>query len=109
MNLRITISNKPKTRNKSHRLRAIPIPSPPTLFLTLLASLTAPSPQQAVVSNATPFDTIKMLKPDTQQVPEGVIKWRDELGKLPRHGAIMHLFLAIDAKDLDLSHIQVRP
>ncbi|GMI16468.1 hypothetical protein TrLO_g9287 [Triparma laevis f. longispina] len=62
--------------------------------------------KKAVVSNATPFDTIKMLKPDTQQVPEGVIKWRDELGKLPRHGAIMHLFLAIDAKDLDLSHIQ---
>ena len=28
------------------------------------------------------------------------------LGKLPRHGAIMHLFLAIDATDLDLSHIE---
>ena len=32
--------------------------------------------------------------------------WRDSLGKLPRHGAILHLFLAIDATDLDLSHIQ---
>ena len=34
------------------------------------------------------------------------MKWRDELGKLPRHGAIMHLFLAIDAEGLDLSHIE---
>jgi len=62
--------------------------------------------KKAVVSNATPFDTVKMLKPDEQEVPEGVLKWRDELGKLPRHGAIMHLFLAIDAEGLDLSHIQ---
>jgi len=62
--------------------------------------------RKAVVSNATPFDTVKMLKPDDQVVPEAVHKWRSELGKLPRHGAIMHLFLAIDAKDLDLSHIQ---
>ncbi|GMI41793.1 hypothetical protein TrCOL_g3697 [Triparma columacea] len=62
--------------------------------------------KKAVVSNATPFDTVKMLKPDEQEVPEGVLTWRNELGKLPRHGAIMHLFLAIDAKDLDLSHIQ---
>lgn len=43
---------------------------------------------------------------DKQELPEGVATWRDELGKLPRHGAIMHLFLAIDAKDLDLSHIK---
>ena len=62
--------------------------------------------KKAVVSNATPFDTVKMLKPDEQEVPDGVLKWRDELGKLPRHGAIMHLFLAIDAEGLDLSHIQ---
>lgn len=94
--------------------------------------------KKAVVSNATPFDTVKMLgkctsavhlvlidwivesslrfltkhflviQPlgDKQDLPEGVAKWKDELGKLPRHGAIMHLFLAIDAKDLDLSHIQ---
>jgi phytoene dehydrogenase-like protein len=61
--------------------------------------------KKAVVSNATPFDTIKMLG-NKQELPEGVAKWKEELGKLPRHGAIMHLFLAIDAKDLDLSHIQ---
>ncbi|KAI2512817.1 all-trans-retinol 13-14-reductase [Fragilaria crotonensis] len=61
--------------------------------------------KKAVVSNATPFDTVKMLG-TTQELPEGVKLWRDELGKLPRHGAIMHLFLAIDATDLDLSHIQ---
>jgi len=62
--------------------------------------------RKAVVSNATPFDTVKMLKPDRQKLPEGALKWRDELGKLPRHGAIMHLFLAIDAEGLDLSHIE---
>ena len=39
-------------------------------------------------------------------MPSGVQTWKDELGKLPRHGAIMHLFIAIDAKDLDLSHIE---
>jgi phytoene dehydrogenase-like protein len=61
--------------------------------------------KKAVVSNATPFDTIKMLG-NKQELPEGVAKWKAELGTLPRHGAIMHLFLAIDAKDLDLSHIQ---
>jgi hypothetical protein len=42
----------------------------------------------------------------TQELPEGVAKWKEELGKLPRHGAIMHLFLAIDAEGLDLSHIE---
>jgi hypothetical protein len=42
-------------------------------------------------------------KGTTQELPEGVKTWRDELGKLPRHGAIMHLFLAIDAEGLDLS------
>jgi len=61
--------------------------------------------KKAVVSNATPFDTVKMLG-TKQELPEGVAKWKSELGKLPRHGAIMHLFLAIDAKDLDLSHIE---
>ena len=60
--------------------------------------------KKAVVSNATPFDTVKMLG-TTQELPDGVQKWKEELGKLPRHGAIMHLFIAIDAKDLDLSHI----
>jgi len=61
--------------------------------------------KQAVVSNATPFDTVKMLG-TKQELPDGVRVWRDQLGKLPRHGAILHLFLAIDAKDLDLSHIE---
>merc|ERR1719162_2202467 len=61
--------------------------------------------KKAVVSNATPFDTVKMLG-NKQVLPDGVKTWKDELGKLPRHGAIMHLFIAIDAKDLDLSHIQ---
>jgi phytoene dehydrogenase-like protein len=62
--------------------------------------------RKAVVSNATPFDTVKMLGNDMDKLPDGVKKWKEELGKLPRHGAIMHLFLAIDATDLDLSHIQ---
>lgn len=61
--------------------------------------------KKAVVSNATPFDTVKMLG-TKQELPDGVAKWKEELGKLPRHGAIMHLFIAIDAKDLDLSHIE---
>jgi len=61
--------------------------------------------KKAVVSNATPFDTVKMLG-TTQELPSGVDTWRKELGKLPRHGAIMHLFLAIDAEGLDLSHIE---
>jgi len=61
--------------------------------------------RKAVVSNATPFDTVKMLGND-QELPKGVQRWKDTLGKLPRHGAIMHLFIAIDAKDLDLSHIE---
>ncbi|GKY94180.1 hypothetical protein MPSEU_000384000 [Mayamaea pseudoterrestris] len=60
--------------------------------------------RKAVVSNATPFDTVKMLGTE-QELPLGVQDWKKELGKLPRHGAIMHLFLAIDATDLDLSHI----
>lgn len=38
--------------------------------------------KKAVVSNATPFDTVKMLRPDEQKVPEGVLKWRDGLGKV---------------------------
>lgn len=61
--------------------------------------------KKAVVSNATPFDTVKMLG-DKQELPEEVKEWKESLGKLPRHGAIMHLFMAIDAKDLDLSHIE---
>ena len=60
---------------------------------------------KAVVSNATPFDTVKMLG-SNQDLPEGVKVWRESLGKLPRHGAIMHLFLGIDAEGLDLSHIE---
>ena len=58
--------------------------------------------RKAVVSNATPFDTVKMLGDSNVKVN----KWRSQLGKLPRHGAIMHLFIAIDATDLDLSHIE---
>ena len=63
--------------------------------------------KKAVVSNATPFDTVKMLPDggDAPELPEGVREWKKTLGKLPRHGAIMHLFLAIDAEGLDLSHI----
>jgi phytoene dehydrogenase-like protein len=61
--------------------------------------------RKAVVSNATPFDTVKLM-PKAEGEPKGLTKWREELGKLPRHGAISHLFLAIDAEGLDLSHIQ---
>lgn len=60
--------------------------------------------RKAVVSNATPFDTVKLM-PKQEDEPKGLTKWREELGKLPRHGAISHLFLAIDAEGLDLSHI----
>lgn len=60
--------------------------------------------RKAVVSNATPFDTVKLM-PKQEDEPKAVTKWRDDIGKLPRHGAISHLFLAIDAKGLDLSHI----
>merc|ERR1719217_1264056 len=61
--------------------------------------------KKAVVSNATPFDTVKMLG-EADDLPDGVKEWRETLGKLPRHGAIMHLFIGIDATDLDLSHIE---
>ena len=61
--------------------------------------------KKAVVSNATPFDTVKMLG-DQPNLPQGVQDWKDTLGKLPRHGAIMHLFIGLDAEGLDLSHIE---
>jgi phytoene dehydrogenase-like protein len=63
--------------------------------------------RQGVVSNATPFDTVKMLGDlDRENIPAAVRDWKASLGKLPRHGAILHLFMAIDATDLDLSHIE---
>ena len=43
---------------------------------------------------------------EADDLPDGVKEWRTTLGKLPRHGAIMHLFIGIDAEGLDLSHIQ---
>ena len=61
--------------------------------------------RKAVVSNATPFDTVKLMPPSDDE-PKKLTKWRNDLGTLPRHGAISHLFLAIDATDLDLSHIE---
>jgi phytoene dehydrogenase-like protein len=61
--------------------------------------------KKAVVSNATPFDTVKMLG-NTQELPAEAQTWKESIGKLPRHGAIMHLFIAIDAEGLDLSHIE---
>jgi len=60
--------------------------------------------RKAVVSNATPFDTVKMM-PEQEGEPKQLTKWRNDLGTLPRHGAISHLFLGVDAKDLDLSFI----
>jgi len=60
--------------------------------------------RKAVVSNATPFDTVKMM-PQKEDEPKGLTKWRDDLGTLPRHGAISHLFLGVDATGLDLSHL----
>lgn len=61
--------------------------------------------RKAVVSNATPFNTVKMM-PQKEDEPKQLTKWRDDLGTLPRHGAISHLFIGIDAKGLDLSHIK---
>ena len=65
--------------------------------------------KKAVVSNATPFDTVKMLgktEVGGGPLPQAVDEWRTELGKLPRHGAIMHLFIGIDGEGFDTSHIQ---
>lgn len=67
--------------------------------------------KKAVVSNLTPFDTAKLLRqgpetPTEERHPEDVLNWANEVGRLPRHGAIMHLFVAIDAEGLDLSHIE---
>ena len=58
--------------------------------------------RKAVVSNATPFDTVKMLPPQEALDPamkgfDELADWRGTLGKLPRHGAILHLFVAVDA------------
>jgi len=69
--------------------------------------------RRAVVSNLTPFDTAKLLRRTPEQtaaaaadpLPAAVVEWTSAFGKLPRHGAIMHLFVAIDAQDLDLSHL----
>ena len=59
--------------------------------------------RKAVVSNATPFDTVKMLPPQDQLDPQmkgytELKEWRETLGTLPRHGAILHLFVAVDAE-----------
>jgi len=59
--------------------------------------------RKAVVSNATPFDTVKMLPPQESLDPAmpgfgPLQEWRDTLGTLPRHGAILHLFVAVDAE-----------
>jgi len=61
--------------------------------------------RKAVVSNATPFDTVKMI-PQKEDEPQKLTKWRNDLGTLPRHGAISHLFLGVDATGLDLSHLK---
>jgi len=59
--------------------------------------------RKAVVSNATPFDTVKMLPAQDALDPEmpgfaALQDWRQTLGTLPRHGAILHLFVAVDAE-----------
>jgi len=61
--------------------------------------------RKAVVSNATPFDTVKMI-PAKEDERKALTKWRNDMGTLPRHGAISHLFLGVDATDLDLSHLE---
>lgn len=61
--------------------------------------------RKAVVSNATPFNTVKMM-PKQEGEPPKLTKWRDDISTLPRHGAISHLFLGVDAEGLDLSHIK---
>ena len=48
--------------------------------------------KKAVVSNATPFDTVKMLGGANNELPPEAVEWKKTLGKLPRHGASMHLF-----------------
>lgn len=69
--------------------------------------------RKAVVSNLTPFDTAKLLRRTAEEeaaqaepLPAAVREWTSQLGKLPRHGAIMHLFVAIRADGLDLSHLR---
>ena len=59
--------------------------------------------RKAVVSNATPFDTVKLLPAQDQLDPQmkgfqELKEWRETLGTLPRHGAILHLFVAVDAE-----------
>jgi len=59
--------------------------------------------RKAVVSNATPFDTVKMLPKQEDLDPQmkgfnELAEWRKTLGSLPRHGAILHLFVAVDAE-----------
>ena len=56
-----------------------------------------------MVSNATPFDTVKLLPAQDQLDPQmkgytELKEWRETLGTLPRHGAILHLFVAVDAE-----------
>ena len=59
--------------------------------------------RKAVVSNATPFDTVKLLPAQDDLDPDmpgfaALQEWRQTLGTLPRHGAILHLFVAVDAE-----------
>ena len=56
--------------------------------------------RKAVVSNATPFDTVKLLPAQDDLDPDmpgfaALQEWRQTLGTLPRHGAILHLFVAV--------------
>jgi hypothetical protein len=61
--------------------------------------------KKAVVSNGTPFNTVKMMTFQKGERKE-LTKRRDEMGTLPRHGAISHLFLGVDATGLDLSRLK---
>ena len=70
--------------------------------------------RNAVVSNATIWDTVPML-PDAEvlkaQQLDRSVEWKEEMSEIPELGSIMHLFLGIDATglpDLDPSHICIR-
>ena len=56
--------------------------------------------RNAVVSNATIWDTVPML-PDAEvlkaQQLDRSVEWKEEMSEIPALGSILHLFLGIDA------------
>lgn len=66
--------------------------------------------RQAVVSNATVWDTMRLLEDDSLSAAQRA--WKEKSAQIPEHGSIMHLFLGVRGGDgliesLEPSHLVV--